>query len=117
MRLPFFRRVKKGSKETRPTSLPAIKAAGTLRSNAPRRAFAIRYAQLFGLFRREAPPLRLRHTGKGSVLEIKERIPACAGMTLVVSTAFSGPRAQSPSAGILILTLGDMVAGRIKTSG
>ncbi|PLY03537.1 MAG: hypothetical protein C0624_06720 [Desulfuromonas sp.] len=58
-----------------------------------RRAFAIRYAQLFGLFRREALLLRLRHTGREKVF--------------ASSKAFTGPRAQSPSAGILILPFGE----------
>ncbi|PLY04527.1 MAG: hypothetical protein C0624_05670 [Desulfuromonas sp.] len=83
----------KSRQKRAPDLLARHRTAGSLRSNTPRRAFAIRCAQLFGLFRREAPLLRLRHTGRGRYFDC--------------STAFPGLRAQSPSTWILILPSGE----------
>ncbi|PLY10054.1 MAG: hypothetical protein C0624_02495 [Desulfuromonas sp.] len=85
----------KSKQKRAPGLLARQKTAGSLRNNASRRVFAIRCAQLFGLFRREASLLRRRHTGRIN------------GDDFACSMAFTGPRAQSPSAGILILPSGE----------
>ncbi|PLY01639.1 MAG: hypothetical protein C0624_09985 [Desulfuromonas sp.] len=54
---------KESEQRNAPGILARHKVADSLRSDGSRRAFAIRFAQLYGLFRREPSLLRRRHTG------------------------------------------------------
>ncbi|PLY09869.1 MAG: hypothetical protein C0624_02650 [Desulfuromonas sp.] len=63
-----FATPQKSKQKRAPDLLARHKSAGSLRSNGSRRAFAIRFAQLFGLFRCEASLLRRRHTGEEEIL-------------------------------------------------
>jgi len=92
-RLTFFKRVKKVSKETRPTSLPAIERRVPSAATAPAGPSpfaALNSSACFGVNR----------ICSGGVTREEGKAFDC-------SMAFAGPRAQSPSAGILILSFGE----------
>jgi len=60
----------KSKQKRAPDLLARCHASGSLRSHTSHRAFAIRCAQLSGLFQREPALLRRRHTGKEEPLPV-----------------------------------------------